>query len=107
MAKSPKHPLTFAPEVVEHLDAIESEYHGLLRQTIVEQLTFTPSEETRNRKPLEQPAPFDATWELRCGPNNCFRVFYNTHPESRGVHVLAIGVKDRSRLIVGGVEYKS
>ena len=54
------------------MDLIELKYHGLLRRAMEEQLTFAPDVETRNRKPLEQPAPFDAAWELRCGPDNRF-----------------------------------
>jgi len=107
MAKQPKFALTFAPQAVEHLDGIASKYHGLLRRTINEQLTRSPTEETRNRKPLDQPAPFDASWELRCGPDNRFRVFYDVDSERREVKVLAIGVKERSRLLIGGEEYET
>src|SRR3982751_4421430 len=107
MAKRPTFTLSFAPEAVEHLDLVESKYHGLLRRTIKEQLTLTPIGETRNRKPLDQPAPFEATWELRCGPDNRFRVFYEVDAESQTVQVLAIGVKDRNRLLIGGEEYES
>ena len=107
MAKRPKFTPTFAPEAIEHLDLIESKYHGLLRRTIKEQLTYTPTEETGNRKPLAQPAPFEASWELRCGPDNRFRVFYDVDSESQAVRVLAVGVKDRSRLLIGGEEYES
>jgi mRNA-degrading endonuclease RelE of RelBE toxin-antitoxin system len=107
MAKRPTFTLSFAPEAIEHLDLIETKHHGLLRRTIKEQLTHSPIEETRNRKPLEQPAPFEATWELRCGPDNRFRVFYAVDTEAQAVRVLAIGVKDRSRLIIGGEEYES
>lgn len=105
MSKRPRFTLSFAPETIEHMDSIESMYHGLLRRTLKEQLTFTPSEETRNRKPLDQPAPFAATWELRCGPDNRFRVFYDVEAAAREVHILAIGVKDRNRLLIGGEEY--
>ena len=105
MAKQPKFTLTFAPEALEHLDAIEPKYHGLLRRAIAEQLTVKPTQETRNRKPLDEPAPFDAGWELRCGPDNRFRVFYDVDADAKTVSVLAIGVKDRSRLIIGGEEY--
>src|SRR6266436_7423420 len=105
MAKRPKFTLSFAPQAIEHLDLIESKHHGLLRRTIKEQLTYTPTEETRNRKPLEQPAPFGASWELRCGPANRFRVFYEVDAESETVAVLAIGVKDRNRLVIGPEEY--
>jgi mRNA-degrading endonuclease RelE of RelBE toxin-antitoxin system len=107
MAERSRFTLSFAPEVVEHLDAIEPKYHGLLRRTIKEQLTFTPTEETRNRKPLEQPAPFGASWELRCGLDNRFRVFYDVESERHEVQILAIGVKDRERLRFGGEEYKT
>ena len=107
MAKRPKFTLSFAPETVEHLDRIAAKYHGLLRRTIHEQLTHTPGRETRNRKPLDQPAPFGASWELRCGPANRFRVFYEVDAEACAVHVLAIGVKERERLFIGGEEYES
>ena len=107
MAKRPKFTPFFAPQAIEHLDLIESKYHGLLRRMINEQLTFTPTAETRNRKPLDQPAPFGASWELRCGPDNCFRVFYDVDSASQEVRVLAVGVKDRNRLLIGGEEYES
>ena len=107
MAKRPAFTLTFAPEAVEHLDQIEPKYHGLLRRKIKEQLTYMPTEETRNRKPMEQPAPFAASWELRCGPENRFRVFYSVDPGAVEVWVLAVGIKDRNRLIIGGEEYES
>ena len=107
MAKRPKFTLSFAPEAIEHLDLVEPKYHGLLRRTIKEQLTHAPTEETRNRKPLDQPAPFAASWELRCGPENRFRVFYEVDAAAREVHVLAVGVKDRNRLLIGGEEYES
>jgi len=106
MAKRPKFRLSFAPQAIQHLDLIESKYHGLLRRTIKEQLAYTPTEETRNRKPLDQPAPFEASWELRCGPDNRFRVFYDVDFASQAVWVLAVGVKDRSRLLIGGEEYE-
>lgn len=106
MARRPRFTLSFAPEAVEHLDAVESKYHGLLRRTLREQLLYTPVQETRNRKPLEQPAPFEATWEFRCGPGNRFRVFYAVDVDSKTVQVLAIGVKERNRLFIGGEEYE-
>jgi mRNA-degrading endonuclease RelE of RelBE toxin-antitoxin system len=107
LSKRPKFTLSFAPEAVEHLDAIELKYHGLLRRTIREQLAHTPTVETRNRKPLDQPAPFQATWELRCGPDNRFRIFYDVDVDAFIVYVLAFGVKDRNRLYIGGQEYRS
>jgi hypothetical protein len=106
MAKRSRFALSFAPQVIEHLTLIDAKYHGLLRRTIHEQLRYTPTKETRNRKPLEQPAPFAASWELRCGPDNRFRVFYEVDPAAQEVQVLAVGVKDRNRLLIGGEEYE-
>lgn len=88
MPKRPRFAISFAPEAIEHLDFIEAKYHGLLRQAIHQQLTVGPTDETRNRKQLEQPAPFAATWELRCGPDNRFRVFYAVDADALTVSVL-------------------
>jgi mRNA-degrading endonuclease RelE of RelBE toxin-antitoxin system len=106
MPHQPKFELIFAPETVDHLDAIERRFHRLIQKTINEQLTYTPERETRNRKPVEQPSPFGATWELRFGPNNCFRVFYEVDNNEYTVQVLAIGVKDRNQLFIGGEEFE-
>lgn len=76
----------------------------MIRQTLDEQLLFEPEAETRNRKPLQPPAPLGATWELRFGPDNRFRVLYAVDHERQEVQVLAVGVKERDRLIIGGEE---
>jgi mRNA-degrading endonuclease RelE of RelBE toxin-antitoxin system len=98
--------LGFAPEVIEHLAAIERKYHRLVRKTLDQQLLYAPDKGTRNRKPVEQPAPFGATWELRFGPGNCFRVFYEVDNTERIVWILAIGIKERDRLLIGGEEFE-
>ena len=106
MAKPPKFALVFAPEVIEHLRSIERKYHNLIQATIDEQLAFTPEKETKNRKLLEQPAPFGATWELRFGPTNRFRVFYEVDNQGQSVQILAIGVKERNQLFIGREEFE-
>ena len=67
-------------------------------------MRFEPAKQTRNRKTLRQPAPFQATWELRFGPDNGFRVFYGIDEERREVQIQAIGVKEGNRLLVGREE---
>lgn len=103
---SPRHRFTlrFAPEVVAHLGSIDRKYHQLIEKTITKQLTLEPETKTRNRKLLKQPAPYDATWELRFGPNNRFRVFYEVAENE--IWVLAIGIQERNRLLVGGEEFE-
>lgn len=97
--------LEFAEQVEGHLASIERKYHSLIRDNIEEQLRLQPLTETRNRKPLRQPAAFGATWELRFGPDNRFRVLYTV--EDKRVLIVALGVKEGSRLTVGGEEVTS
>ena len=106
MAKQPAFTLAYADEVRLHLLAIESKYHSLIQSEIERQLRHDPDVETRNRKPLKRPIAFGADWELRFGPDNCFRVFYQVNVEARVVRVLAVGVKERNQLFFGGEEFK-
>jgi hypothetical protein len=105
MAKKSPYTLVYADEVKQHLRAIETKHHSLFQSEIGGQLLFKAGVETRNRKPLKRPIAFGADWELRLGLDNRFRVFYEVHVESREVRVLAIGVKDRNRLFIGGEEF--
>jgi hypothetical protein len=104
MAKRQPFALVYDPEVTGHLAAIERKYHSLIRRAIEEQLRFEPETATRNRKPLERPIGTGARWELRLGPDNRFRVFYRVESEERRVRILAVGVKERNRLFIGGEE---
>jgi hypothetical protein len=104
MARKQSFSLSYDQAVKEHLRAIEVKYHSLIRTAIQEQLLFEPETETRNRKPLQRPAPFEATWEIRFGADNRFRVLYAVDHERREVQIQAIGVKDGNRLTIGGEE---
>src|SRR5688572_21710465 len=81
----------------DHLRSIEAKFHSLIREKIEERLQFEPAKEGRNRKPLRQPAPFEATWEIRFGPENRFRVLYAIDEEHLEVQIQAIGVKEGNR----------
>ena len=105
MAKKAPFALVYADEVKQHLRAIEAKYHSVIQAAIEAQLLHEPDVETRNRKPLKRPTAFGADWELRFGPDNRFRVFYQVNHERHGVHVLAVGVKDRNRLLIAGKEF--
>ena len=98
--------LRFAPETIDHLDSIDRKHHRLIQKTMDERLAYTPEKATRNRKPLEQPAPFNPTWELRFGPKNRFRIFYEVDNTGRTVWVLAIGVKEGNHIFIGREEYE-
>jgi len=94
--------LIYDPAVKDHLRAVDAKYHSLIRDTIEEQLLVEPDTETRNRKPLKRPVVLEATWELRFGPQNRFRIFYDVDRESWEVDILALGEKHKNRLTIGG-----
>lgn len=106
MVKKRPFTLVYAEEVKDHLRAIDVKHHSVIQADIQTQLLHEPDVETRNRKPLKRPIVFGADWELRLGPANRFRVFYQVNKENREVRVLAVGVKDRSRLFFGGKEFE-
>jgi len=101
MPRPQQYNLIYAPEVKEHLRAIDRQCHAQIREAIEERLSFEPDRETRNRKPLGGSALWEDAWELRCGGQNRFRIFYQINHETAEVRILAIGVKDRNELIIG------
>ena len=106
MRRQVKYAIVYARDIYEHISTIERKYHSLIEKTIEEQLTITPDRQTRNRKQLEElPGPLGSTWELRFGPNNRFRVFYEVAAENKTVWILAIGIKDKNRLLIAGEEF--
>jgi hypothetical protein len=98
--------IVYAPITKQHLRTIEAKYYSLIRDVVDERLSFEPATETRNRKPLKRPVVFMATWEIRFGPQNRFRVYYDVDLEQARVSVLAIGSKHGNRVVIGGEEIK-
>ena len=96
--------LVYALQVKQHLRAIERKYYALIRSKVEEQLQFEPDVETKNRKPLKRSVGFEVEWEIRFGPNNRFRVFYEVEREQREVYILAVGVKRGNQLFISGEE---
>jgi mRNA-degrading endonuclease RelE of RelBE toxin-antitoxin system len=92
--------IRFAESVEEHLLDLTAAQRAQVLRAIEIQLTHEPLRETRNRKPL-RPNPV-APWELRVGR---LRVFYDVaEGQPPTVLVLAVGVKDRAVLRIGGQE---
>jgi mRNA-degrading endonuclease RelE of RelBE toxin-antitoxin system len=96
--------IVYAPITRSHLRHLEAKFYSLIRDGVIEQLSFEPTTETRYRKPLKRPVLFMATWELRFGPNNRFRVYYDVDLEQSIVSILAIGTKDGNRVLISGKE---
>jgi mRNA-degrading endonuclease RelE of RelBE toxin-antitoxin system len=94
--------IEYSPEAEEHLQWLTARQQKTVLDTVDRQLVNQPNVETRNRKPM-RPNPV-APWELRIGN---LRVYYevNDDPEST-VMVLAVGIKDRDRVRIGGETVK-
>ena len=106
-AKTAPFAIVYAADVKQHLRAIDAKYHSLIRSQTEEQLLYQPAIESRNRKPLQRTMASGAEWELRLGPKNRFRVFDQIDDAGQQVKVVAIGVKERNRLTIGGEEVES
>jgi mRNA-degrading endonuclease RelE of RelBE toxin-antitoxin system len=93
--------MVYAPETRDHLRYLTARQRSTVFDEVNQQLTHEPTVETRNRKPL-RPNPL-ASWELRIGN---LRVYYDVEevPEPR-VDIVAIGMKRRSRVSIGGELY--
>ena len=89
------------PDAWEHLQALPAHDQSMLLDAIEQQLRHQPDHETRNRKPL-RPNTL-AGWELRVRD---FRIFYDIVPDEITVYVIAIGIKERNRLLIGGKEFQ-
>src|SRR5438046_2495940 len=92
-----------AAQVAAQLQKLPRRLQEAVRDAVLLQLSQEPGKISRNRKPLKSPL-LGATWELRCGPGNTLRVFYNIGEADSVVYLLAVGVKSRDRLYVGGEE---
>src|SRR5712691_5312188 len=106
MARSEPFAILFREIVSDHLRFLELKHHSAIRHAVDKQLRHTPNVATRNRKPLRQPI-LEAFWELRCGPDNRFRVFYNVDLERHEVQVLGVGIKEKNHLRIGGEEMQT
>jgi mRNA-degrading endonuclease RelE of RelBE toxin-antitoxin system len=91
--------LRWTPDARDHLAALPAHQRAMVIDEADMQLKDRPDQTTRRRKLLrENPL---ATWELRIGE---LRVFYNIDIVNSLVEIVAVGVKDRNRLLIGGEE---
>ena len=96
--------IIFDDAVQAHFAAIERKDHSTILDAIEQQLAHEPNQKTRNRKALRIPNSLNATWELRCGMNNRYRVYYDVDVDDWLVIVLAVGRKLGNRLMIGNEE---
>jgi hypothetical protein len=87
-------------EADEHLNGLSAGERRAVLRAMCQRLRHEPTVQARNRKRM-RPNPL-APWVLRVGR---LRVYYEatTSPEPL-VTVRAIGIKDRNRVTIGGIE---
>jgi len=83
----------------EHLRRLTTRQRTIVFDTVDEQLAHEPKTETRNRKEMV-PNPL-ASWELRIGD---LRVYYDVTEDPQTVRVVAVGIKQGNRVVIGGEE---
>ena len=94
--------IEYSPATDEHLRVLTARQRAIVFDAVDDQLAHEPAVETRNRKPM-RPNPL-APWELRIGE---LRVYYEIVEDPEDVvTIVAIGVKERDRVLIGGKEIK-
>ena len=94
-----RYSIEFARAALDQMVDFSTRVQNMIIDGIAKKLSFEPASETRNQKPLRpnQLAP----WELRIGK---YRVFYDIDMDNHRVFVLAVGIKERNVLYIGGKE---
>jgi len=100
LVKKSTYRIDYSPEAVDHLAGLTARQSATVLDVVVRQLSHEPATPIRNRKVLR--ANSVAPWELRIG---VLRVYYDFVDEpERVVVVKAVGIKERSRVRIGGEE---
>ena len=90
--------IEYSPDAEGHLRALTARQQSIIFDEVDKQLMYQPAVTTRNRK-LMRPNPI-APWELRI---DNLRVYYDVEEEpEQFVYVLAVGVKERNQVRIGG-----
>ena len=94
--------IEYSPEAEGHMRWLTMRQQRIVLDTVDRQLLHQPNIETRNRKPMRlNPV---APWELRIGT---LRVYYEMKNEPELiVTILAIGLKERNEVRIGGERIK-
>ena len=92
--------IDYADQAKKHLKDLPAHKRASVVDAVDQRLSFEPARENRNRKKMDENS-LEAGFELRIGD---LRVYYDVDESHRLVHVLAVGEKDRDRILIGGEE---
>jgi len=93
--------IEFTKGAYQHLERLRRFDRNIILDSIKGELAQKPQEETRNKKLLRQNPLAD--WELRIRQ---YRIFYDIDENQGVVRILAIGLKERDKVIIGGEEVR-
>ena len=97
--------IVYSVAVLGHLEGVPRRHHSLLRRELEQQPALRAhGAHTRTGSRFVAPMRSERSGRLRCGPEGRYRVFYEVRADERRVWVLALGVKDRNRLLIGNQE---
>ena len=89
--------IAFSRISLSHLQAFTTREQKMIKNALIEQLSYEPTVPTRNRK--EMRPNLLAVWELRIGD---FRVYYDVDEEESIVDIRAVGIKEGNQVRIGG-----
>ena len=92
----------YSEDAIEHIRVLPAYRRRTIVDQLEDRLVHEPTVSTRHRKPMDPDKKlYVAPWELRLGD---LRVYYAVEAEK--VIVVAVGVKRREKLFIGGREVK-
>jgi len=98
VTRRPRYKVEITYSADAHIALLTARERRAVLDSLEQKLAFEPTKETRNRKRL-RPNPI-APWELRIGD---LRVYFEVEDERHLlVRVLAVGVKKRAHVFIGG-----
>jgi mRNA-degrading endonuclease RelE of RelBE toxin-antitoxin system len=93
------HRIEYSRLAREHISVLKARQRVIVLHEVDAQLVHQPTIVTRNRKRLQP--NFLARFELRVGD---LRVYYEVDERAALVEIRAVGVKKRSKVLIGGEE---
>jgi mRNA-degrading endonuclease RelE of RelBE toxin-antitoxin system len=97
--------IEYSPDAIKHIRKLPADRRAMVVDQLEERLTYEPTVPARHRKRMDPDKKFFvAPWELRLGD---VRVYYAVEEETKKVIVLAVGIKQREKLFIGGREVES
>lgn len=89
--------VAFSAESLVHLRTLTARQQRIVLAAIAEQLSYEPTEPTRNRKEMR---PNPLAWELRVGDLRVY--YYDIDEEDLVVDIRAVGIKEGNQVLIAG-----